>query len=66
METTLNIPALERSIGNTTGEISSRIGALDFELGVPTSQTASMLYDEMDFQRAVQCYPSTSRLGNSN
>ncbi len=56
METTLNIPALERSSGNTTGEISSRIGTLDFDLGVPTSQTASMLYDEMDFQRAVQCY----------
>jgi hypothetical protein len=36
--------------------IDTRIGKLDFELGVPTQQTAAKLYDEMDFQRAVQCY----------
>ena len=36
--------------------IDTRIGKLDFELGVPTPQTAAKLYDEMDFQRAVQCY----------
>jgi hypothetical protein len=36
--------------------IDSRIGKLDFELGVPTQQTAAKLYDELDFQRAVQCY----------
>src|SRR5450631_953066 len=36
--------------------IDSRIGKLDFELGVPTPQTATKLYDEMDFQRAVQSY----------
>jgi hypothetical protein len=46
----------EQSIGYKTGEISTRIGRLDFDLGVPTSQTATKLYDEMDFQRAVQCY----------
>src|SRR5450631_4366392 len=36
--------------------IDTRIGKLDFELGVPTPETAAKLYDEMDFQRAVQCY----------
>src|SRR5476651_7934 len=36
--------------------VDTRIGKLDFELGVPTPQTATKLYDEMDFQRAVQSY----------
>lgn len=36
--------------------VDTRIGKLDFELGVPTEKTAAKLYDEMDFQRAVQCY----------
>lgn len=36
--------------------VDSRIGKLHFKLGVPTQQTATKLYDEMDFQRAVQCY----------
>jgi hypothetical protein len=36
--------------------IDTRIGKLDFELGVPTPETATKLYDEMDFQRAVQSY----------
>lgn len=40
----------------TLQTIETRIGKLDFELGVPTSETAARLYDEMDFQRAVQCY----------
>lgn len=40
----------------TVETIDTHIGKLDFELGVPTSETAARLYDEMDFQRAVQCY----------
>jgi hypothetical protein len=36
--------------------IDTRLGKLDFELGVPTQKTATKLYDEMDFQRAVQSY----------
>ncbi|MGY6215893.1 DUF1254 domain-containing protein [Methylolobus aquaticus] len=40
----------------TTGTIQSRIGALAFEGGYPTDATVAKLYDEMDFQRAVQCY----------
>ncbi len=40
----------------TVQTIDTRIGKLDFELGVPTSETSTRLYDEMDFQHAVQCY----------
>jgi hypothetical protein len=40
----------------TVQTVETPIGILDFELGVPTSDTAAKLYDEMDFQRAVQCY----------
>lgn len=40
----------------TVRTIDTRIGKLDFELGVPTIETTARLYDEMDFQRAVQCY----------
>ena len=34
----------------------SRIGDLQFEYGYPTQETATTLYDELDFQRAVQVY----------
>ncbi len=36
--------------------VDTRIGKLDFELGVPTEATVSKLYNEMDFQRACQLY----------
>jgi hypothetical protein len=36
--------------------IDTRVGKLKFELGVPTRKTAAKLYDELDFQRAVQAY----------
>lgn len=36
--------------------IDSRVGKLDFESGYPTAQTIDKLYDELDFQRAVQAY----------
>ena len=36
--------------------IDTRIGKLDFELGVPTKETVAKLYDEIDFQRACQLY----------
>jgi hypothetical protein len=36
--------------------VKTRIGELHFELGVPTKETVTKLYDEMDFQRAVQAY----------
>jgi hypothetical protein len=33
-----------------------RVGALRYELGFPTPETSRKLFDEMDFQRAVQAY----------
>ena len=33
-----------------------RVGALHYELGFPTPETSQRLFDEMDFQRAVQAY----------
>jgi hypothetical protein len=36
--------------------VDSPIGKLDFELGVPTKETVTKLYDAMDFQRASQLY----------
>ena len=36
--------------------VETRIGTLSFPNGYPTEETAQKLYDEMDFQRAVQAY----------
>jgi len=36
--------------------IKSRIGKLSFTSGYPTKETVQKLYDELDFQRAVQTY----------
>jgi len=36
--------------------VKTRIGELKFELGVPAEETVARLYDELDFQRAVQAY----------
>ena len=36
--------------------VDTPIGKLDFELGVPTKETVTKLYDAMDFQRASQLY----------
>jgi hypothetical protein len=36
--------------------IDSRFGELEFKSGYPTDETVQKLYDELDFQRAVQVY----------
>lgn len=36
--------------------IKSKVGNLEFKSGYPTDATAQKLYDELDFQRAVQAY----------
>jgi hypothetical protein len=42
----------------------TRIGTLNFENGFPTEETTRKLFDEMDYQRAVQAflwaYPAVS------
>jgi hypothetical protein len=48
--------SIELKLPLGTQTVDTRIGKLDFELGVPTKATVEKLYDEMDFERAVQCY----------
>lgn len=38
------------------GAVETRVGTLEFVNGYPTDDTIDKLYDEMDFQRAVQAY----------
>jgi hypothetical protein len=38
------------------GTVDTRIGKLKFEMGYPSNATIKKLYNEMDFQRAVQAY----------
>jgi hypothetical protein len=40
----------------TTGSIDTPIGKLEISNGYPTEVTTKKLFDEMDFQRAVQAY----------
>ena len=40
----------------TPDVVDTRVGALDYVGGYPTTETAQKLYDELDFQRAVQAY----------
>ena len=40
----------------TSDSVETRIGTLSFEKGYPTPETARKVYDEMDFQRAVQAF----------
>ncbi len=35
-------------------KIESRIGTLEFEDGYPTKETGNLIYDQLDFQRAVE------------
>jgi hypothetical protein len=44
------------AVAQSTQTVETRIGKLDFELGVPTQATVKNLYDQMDFQRACQLY----------
>ena len=36
--------------------LNTRFGELEFTSGYPTDETSQKLYDELDFQRAVQAY----------
>lgn len=45
----------QASPSNTTpGKIETRIGTLSFDHALPTPETRQKLYDELDYQRAVQ------------
>ena len=36
-------------------EVETRLGTLEFFDGVPTEETAAKVWDQLDFQRAVEC-----------
>ena len=40
----------------TAQKLDTRIGELEFDGGYPAPETAQKLYDELDYQRAVQTY----------
>jgi len=40
----------------TPASVETRIGALKFERGYPTEETTRKVFDEIDYQRAVQAY----------
>ncbi|MCV9943982.1 DUF1254 domain-containing protein [Rhizobium sp. BT-175] len=40
----------------TPDSVNSRIGNLQFEQGFPTEETTQKVFDEIDYQRAVQAY----------
>jgi hypothetical protein len=52
-ETKLPVKKSERAL---EGTVHTRIGQLHFEMGYPSGATIKKLYNEMDFQRAVQAY----------
>ena len=41
---------------STTNDVQTLIGVMNFERGYPTAETARKLFDELDYQRAVQAY----------
>ena len=47
---------LALSLSATAQTIDSPVGRIEFEGGYPTDETVRKLYDELDFQRAVQAY----------
>jgi hypothetical protein len=52
----------------TPDKVETRLGTLHFDSGVPDQATADKLYDNLDFQRAVQGYllgiPAVNQLSN--
>src|SRR5664279_933265 len=40
----------------TSSSVKTRIGTLKFERGYPTEETKKKVFDEIDYQRAVQAY----------
>jgi hypothetical protein len=53
-------PLLEKQSGQTASKggqtVDTRIGKIDLQNGYPSDQSVTKLYDELDFQRAVQAY----------
>ena len=52
----LALPAFAQTpaLFTTPDKIETRLGPLGFDHGLPTAETRQKLYDQLDFQRAVQ------------
>jgi hypothetical protein len=48
-----------------SGTVETRSGTFSFPAGYPSKETSGKLYDEMDYQRAVQAYIWATPLVNS-
>lgn len=48
--------SLTSAYAQAPDSVNTRIGTLNFKNGHPTEETAKELFDEMDYQRAVQAY----------
>jgi hypothetical protein len=51
-----SITTIMSAYAQTPSSVDTRIGTLTFDKGYPTPETSKKLFDEMDFQRAVQAY----------
>ena len=47
---------LTSAYAQTPDKVETRSGTLTFERGYPTAETTRKLFDELDYQRAVQAY----------
>ena len=45
----------------TPGSVDTRLGKLTFENGYPTAETSKKVFDEIDYQRAVQAFMWATR-----
>ena len=52
----VSVLAINSAHAQAPGSGHSRVGDLAFEQGFPTEETARKLFDEMDYQRAVQAF----------
>ncbi len=48
--------AVTSAYAETPDSVKTRIGDLTFEQGFPTEETKQKVFDEIDYQRAVQAY----------
>ncbi len=45
----------------TPNRVETRVGMLEFKNGIPNTETAKKIYDQLDFQRGVETYLNTIR-----
>ena len=56
MSSSLGVSAEALRSVSTPDRVESRLGILEFDDGAPSKETAALLYDNLDFQHAVQAY----------